>query len=254
MRSPSSLSVFFSLLALVLAASVRAEPATSDPRLAAACAVAFGRFPLPGDTATFPAPADATFADLLALARSRLATDAALRSDTARRAFHDAFGRPPTASELPADSAPEQTYSEQVTRHLATLATAPAAYREVLDRAYQKVVRRPAFEEEIAYWRDNADGALSFVLLVGCLDDWARRNQPGLMVTTGVPTVSINSAGLRTLRVTAALAAEIRAATAPVSAADAARALAASRNLIAPGANRITTAGGMHFLAIGADD
>ena len=48
-----------------------------------------------------------------------------------------------------------------------------------------------AHPEEIEYWKNH--DTLSFVLLVGCVEDWARRNQPGLMVTAGTPTLIVQS-------------------------------------------------------------
>ena len=57
---------------------------------------------------------------------------------------------------------------------------------------------------EIEYWKRQP--ALSYALLVGCIEDWARRNRPGLMATTGVASVSVNSAYLATIRLSPGVA------------------------------------------------
>lgn len=235
--------------ALVCGATTRAQTVPSDPRLAAATALTFGRLPLPGEAL---ADAAAPFATWLAAARARLQTDPVLRRTTAVHAWADTFGVTPTDRELADDTTDALTYTALVERHLAWLAARPDAYRAVLDRAYQRVVHRPAFDEEVGYWHSHLDRPLSYILLVGCLDNWARRNQPGLMATTGTPTVSPHTRALDIVRVPPDLIADMRAAAALPAAGSPALARAAGRNLLAPGGARLVTAGGIPFIAVGA--
>jgi beta-glucanase (GH16 family) len=78
--------------------------------------------------------------------------------------------------------------------------------------------------------------------------DWARRNQPGLMFTAGVPSAAVNNPYLATARLSPAVAAEARAAAALGSPSPAALGL----HIVAPGATSVASVGGVHFAAAGA--
>ncbi len=240
------LRALFACLALG-ASAVAATPAV-DSRIAATCALMLGRVPSSGELAALPA-SNLTVTDLVVNLRHRLAADSTLRRTVATRAWRDAFGTAPTDDQLALDAA-ALTYSEHVQQHLRWLATHPVDYRSVLDRAYRLVVHRDAFAEEVAYWRQRCPEALPFVLLVGCIDDWARRNQPGLTVTSGVPTVSPNCLHLGVVRLPPADAGELHAAFFPRSNYDA-LAMATGHNLLAPGAAPLVTSGHSHFVAVG---
>lgn len=192
-----------------------------------------------------------TVADTIARLRQQIESDDAVRADVLARAARDALGRLPTDDEIAAWSGEPRgaTYAERMERRLAWLAERPAEYERVIQRAYRVVVRRDAYPEEIEYWR--ARGTLSFVLLVGCVEDWARRNQPGLMVTAGRPTVSLNSEFLTTLRLEPRIAFEARAA-AGLREDNLRLAVAAGHNLIAAGAEPVVTRGRIHLVAAGS--
>jgi hypothetical protein len=123
----------------------------------------------------------------------------------------------------------------------------------VLERVYRLVARRGVYREEIDYWKQH--GPLSYAMLVGCVEDWARRNQPGLMITVGTPTISINSNYLVTVRLTPALAEEARAAVGMESLkghyVEADYVGGTGRNIVAPGAEKIVSSGKIHFVAAG---
>jgi hypothetical protein len=137
-------------------------------------------------------------------------------------------------------------------QHLHWLSQRPDDYRQVLDRAYQLVVRRGLYDEEVAYWKPR--GTLPFLLLVACIEDWARRNQPGLMLTAGVPTVSVNSLYLATVRLSPEVAEEARAAAGLSTATTSDFVYASNRTVIASGADSLVAGGRIHFVAAGAPD
>ncbi|MBA4137303.1 MAG: hypothetical protein C0518_08310 [Opitutus sp.] len=223
--------------------------ATTDEqreRLAIAHLLACGRLPATDETAVVPAD-EASVATLLAQHRRRWRDDSSARVNVARRAWRDAFGRNPTASELAAEEAAPLTYAERLQHHLRRLAADAAVSREVLHRAYRAAVQREAYAEEIRYWQPH--GALPFVVLVGCIEDWAQRNQPGLMVTTGVPAISVNSRLLVTRALPPDLAAEVRAVLFPERI-DA----VSSGRLLTAGGEKIATRGGMHLVIAGRAD
>ena len=138
-----------------------------------------------------------------------------------------------------------RTYTELMQRHLAGLAGNPADYAAVIQRASQFLLRRDPYPSEVDYWKTRA--TLSYALLVACLENWDRRNQPGLMETSGEATVSVNSVFLIAVPLSSAVASEARVAVglpAP----------AAGHNLVASGADAVVTSGGMFFAAAGSAD
>lgn len=198
--------------------------------------LAFGFLP----AADAPFAADATPTEKWNACRRQLTADSELAAQVTARARFDAYGES-VASTAPAN----ETYFEQLNAHLAALADDAAAHEQVVHRAYQFVIQRDAYAEEITYWRERP-GPLSYLMLVGCIEDWARRNQPGLMVTAGTPTVSINSEFFGAVRLLPAEAAEVRAAIGFSEIAT------PGAHVIAPSAQEIQSAGGIHFAAVGA--
>ncbi len=185
-----------------------------------------------------------TLAAQLEQHRAELRANAAAREQVARAAWLDTFGRAPTAAELQTEVALPLTYTERLQRHLTHLRAAPDEYRAVMHRAYRLVVHRDAYAEEFDYWRPH--GVRPFVILVACIEDWARRNRPGLMVTAGNPALPACSRFTNIVRVTPALAAEARTLLALDRSADASRVLAI-------GGEGVATAGGMHLTIAGLD-
>lgn len=217
-----------------------ADASAVSERAALAGLLTFGR-PVPTPTGS-AGPLAAQLAQL----RTELAGNREARERAAGAAWRDAFGREPTAAEWSVEIAtPPFSYIERMQRHLTRLRAAPLEYREVIRRAYRLVVHRDAYAEEFEYWHPH--GVLSFVVLVACIEDWARRNQPGLMVTAGRPTVPARSRFVTIVPVTPALATEVRAAF-PTG-----EATADASRVLALGADRVATPGGMHVALVGRD-
>lgn len=232
---------------LVLVGPVMSQSAEYRELLATASMLSYGRPPSAFDLA-HAAKGKETLSDLVKGNGSRLQNDPVGQREVAMRAWHDAYGRAPVGTE--ADLRPSgATYTDLLKKHLGRLAANPDEYREVLDRAYQLVIRRDAYPEEVDYWKPY--GALPFVLLVGAIENWAQRNQPGLMVTTGTPSISVNSRFNRTIRVSPALANEARVLLGLPVWTDVARLRDPGRNVVAVGAADIASVGGVHFLVTG---
>ncbi|HEY0943788.1 MAG TPA: hypothetical protein VGD81_00915 [Opitutaceae bacterium] len=244
----------FAFLFVVVAAAFLSRPAFAEPagqreRIAASFLLALGRPPSADEIGEWAKQEPVSVVDLIARHREQLHGDAAARRAAALRAAADALGRAPTEQEIVAASSAGATYTELMQRHVQRLRGQPSEYEQVIRGAYLLLVRRDAYPEEIEYWKQRETH--SYALLVGCLDDWARRNQPGLMVTTGTPTVSVNCAFLNTVRLSPAIATEARAAAGLEPSGDAALASAAGHNLVAAGADGIVTGGRIHFVAAG---
>lgn len=231
----------FLVAALALTSAFAASsPAVQQERVAASFILAQGRAPSADEAAKW-AGADAPVSDLIAKHRQQLSSDAAAKRAVVAKSYADAFGRPAKADELAA--AASGTYTELMQQHVKSLAANAGEYEKVLSRVYQLVVRRDVYPEEIAYWKKY--DVQSFTVLVGCVDNWVRRNQPGLMVTAGPTAVSVNCVYLTTARLSPAVAAEARTAAGLGAPADA----AAGNHVLAAGAEKIISDGRIHFVA-----
>ncbi len=166
---------------------VRAEDQAE--RAGISFALAYGRVPTGSEIAAVSQAGQRSVADLLARHRQELAQDAALTRATVVKACEDAFGRPPTEAEITTWSAGHHTYSELVQQHIGWLKDHPTEYADVIGRAYQLVIHRAVYPDEIEYWKSR--DTLSYALLVGCVEHWARRNSPGLMATTAGDTAMV---------------------------------------------------------------
>ena len=240
------ITVLASLLpaaALILPSAAAPMPsAEQTQRIAASFVLALGRAPSAGELAQYAQLGPLSIADLIARLRERLANDPAARRATWVSAGEDAFGRAPGEDGPGLPPAGTGTYFELMQRHVAQLAGHPAEYEQVLRRAYQFLLRRDAYPDEIDYWKRQ--DPLPYALVV----DWPRRNQPGLMVTGGTATICVNSDFLSTVRLAPEVAAEARAAAGLPPAAD------AENHLVAAGAAHVASRGGMHLVTAGTAD
>lgn len=240
-----------SLTALVFALAGFALPAlaqnAAQPEvISASTMIAFGRPALPAELAD-PAYAKLSLRELVAAHRERLQRDPALQQQVDLRAWRDVNG--PTSEGKPAGAAAGVTYADRLAEDLATLAANPAEYRRVVNRAYLLVIGREVYAEEIEYWKPY--GTLPFVVLVGAIENWALRNQPGLMVTNGTPAIAITSRFLVTQRASPALANEARELLGLRVWTDVARQHNPGRNIVHRSATDIESVGGVHFLFAG---
>lgn len=210
--------------------------------VSAASVLVLGRLPLPAELP----PVSASLNDEIGRLRQRVLHEPALRRAMLAQSCRDAFGREASDAEL-ADPAASPSYTEEMSRHLQVLASHADEFEQVIRRAYQVVIHREPYAEEVAYWKKG--GPLTFVLLVGGVDGWARRNQPGLMVTGGVPTLSINCVYLTTVRLSAAEAAQALSA---FDRGNGGAATGSAQHVIAAGGERLATSGGMYFVAAGS--
>ena len=239
-------------LALALLATVVPSSAQSTAQevISASTMIAFGRPALAGELAD-PLYANKSLAELLKAHREDLKNDPELQRLTRLRAYSDAFGVSNNLDHVTkgVGHALGVTYVEHLSSHLKSMATDSERYRESINRAYQLVIRRDAYPEEFAYWKNY--GTLPYVVLVGAIENWAFRNQPGLMVTTGTPSIAINSRFLQTQRVPLGLANEAREVLGLPVWTDVARQHSPGRNIVGVGAKDIESVGGVHFLLAG---
>lgn len=168
--------------------------------------------------------------------QNQLKTTANQRQTVAARAARFVYGDASVAPNQPA--ARDALFATQVGTHLAELAENEAAYLAVLQRVYPYVVGRDIYTEEIEYWAGHP--TLPYALLVGCVEDWARRNQPGLMNTAGTPTVSVNCELLETQRLSPELANQVAAVMG----------LPAATTVLAAGGDSLKSSGDIRFLVI----
>lgn len=223
------------------------SPPEQRERIAASFVLALGRIPSPKEMED-AVNAPPKVAELLARHREHLRRNGDARAAVAAKAMLDAFG-PGATVPTGASADHAAIYTERLAGHVEWLAAHPAEYDATIHRAYRLVLERNAYDVELDYWRRQP--ALPFALLAACIDDWARRNQPGLTATTGVAAVSVNSPYLETVRLSPAVAAEARAAAGLPPADDRALGATPDRHVVAAKAARLVSVGGIHFVAAG---
>ncbi|EDY84868.1 hypothetical protein VDG1235_4502 [Verrucomicrobiia bacterium DG1235] len=231
--------LFLSLVCF--AAGLHAKSSLQKERVVAAFILETGQAPRAEELTVWLGKAEVSLAAAMAEIRGELAENDAIRAEIYGRAYRDAFGLDSKKNVNKADGS--IGYTELMRQNLALLIEDGEAYAEVIGRAYEFVIGREPYEEEIAYWSER--NTLSYVLLVGCVEDWARRNQPGLMVTSGTPTVSVNCGYLENTRLSPSVAAEVRAVVGLDESDE------PNRHVIAVGADELLSMGGVHFLAVG---
>jgi hypothetical protein len=237
------------LVASLFANTGRAQTSEQQERLTAAFVLALGRLPSATEI-TDSNPADRpSLAALYSQQSERLKSDPAARRSMVIRACRDAFGRIPTESEIATWSAGNATYADLMKQHVAWLSGHPEAGRQAIDLAYRHLISRPAYDLELDYWKPR--GSLPYVLLVGAIENWAQRNAPGLTVTSGTPSISVNSRFLATARLSPAVANEARAILGLPIWTDVARLKNPGCNIVAVGASEIASVGGIHCLIVG---
>ena len=245
-----SLPLFLVTAAILLAAgNGRAQSDVRTERITASYLLGLGRAPSAGELNDSSVPADSSIANLLERRRQELQSDTATKRAAIAKACEDAFGREPGENEIRAWSEGKHTYSELMALHLEWLAEHPAEYEQVINHAYQFLIHRDVYSLELEYWKSH--DTMPYDLLVACLESWARRNQPGLMVTSGTTEVSINSNYLTTAKVSPAIAAEARAVPGLPPMDDMANPTAFGRNVVAPGASGLVSSGHICFVAAG---
>ena len=240
MKAFTSLVLLAALSSTVVPAFAASE--AQNERISAAFVLALGRAPSAGEIELSGKEDKLSVADLIA--RLQAQDDSAVD-----RACADALGRRPTDAERQAWADGRPTYTALMKQHMQWLAGHPEEYAQVIGRSYQLLLGRAPIDLEITYWQ--AQPPLSFVLLNGCIENWARRNAPGLTVTSGRATVSVNSEWLTAIRLSPAVAAEARAAAGLFPAGDVHLAAANGQNVVAAGAGGVDSAGGIHFVAAG---
>ncbi len=244
--------IFRLLVALSLGVSLSAEiraDSVDGGLPAAAGLLVLGRVPSAEELTASGAAGAKTAAQLRDHFTKHLNAEKSVQASAAKQAWRDAFGREASSDELGADGK-GASYVELLRAHVAALGKNAADYDAVVQRVYQQVIRREPYDREMTYWRER--GPLPFFLVAAALENWAQRNQPGLMVTGGTATVSINSSYLRGVVLMPGEAAAVREAFGLQPEESEAIANSGSRTIVAPGAWDLVSNGPIFFAAAGA--
>lgn len=230
------------------ASTLSAADGLQTERVSAAYVLVAGRLPTSEEIAALNGPTSVS--ELVTSLSQKLTADSSNREKVAKQAYADCFGVDPSADRL---TRANGNYTEQSKQHLQELAAHRDEYAKVVQRAYQRVIRREPYPEEIAYW--NRYDVVPYALLSAAIENWGRRNQPGLMVTSGDPTVSINSLYLTAVRLSPAIADEVADALgSPRMRDDVYRVRAPARTVLTPGGAQLISNGGIAFVAAGAHE
>lgn len=232
---------------LISATALCGADALQTERISAAYILAAGHLPTAEEVAALRDNTAAPVAKLVTDLSQSLAADPAKRAQIAQQAYVDCFGVEPAADQL---DRVKGNYADQLKQRLQGLAAQRDEYAKVLQRAYQRVIRRDAYAEEIAYW--NKYDVVPYALLSAAIENWARRNQPGLMVTSGDPTVSVNSLYLSAVQLPPVLADEVADALgSPRMQDDVYRVRSPGRTVLTPGGGQLISNGAIAFVAAG---
>jgi hypothetical protein len=243
-------SLLLAFVSPAISIALRADDSEHGQRVIAAFVLALGRMPIASEISAVSENTVDSISDLVARLGRQLENDQPQKNVVARRAFLDVFGREPLAGEIDASGESAATYLAASRGHLRQLAQHRAEYEQVLQRAYRRVVRRDPYAEEVAYWIQY--DVIPYALLTAGVEHWARRNQPGLMVTSGRPTVSLNSEFLTSVQLSLPLATEAAVALGtPRTRMESDVACATARNVLAVGAESLVSDGGIPFVAAG---
>lgn len=246
-----SLRLLCTLLVLLpvstLAAGVVVQAPERAERVTASFLLARGRLPTNVEVEEWAATGASGLTDLMSRHREQLQADPSAQQAVIHAAARDAFGLSSGERENTAVAALTGTYTELLQRHLERLRRHPSEYEQVVRRAYRFVLHRGPYDLEFEYWQKHH--TLTWVLLAGCIEDWARRNQPGLMVTAGTPTISVTSRAVTVVRLSPSLVAEAREVAGLPPQSDAV--LASGRTVVAVGADDIVSSRAMPLIVVG---
>ena len=245
------LHLFAALLCLLTPALALAQAARQPERVAASFLLARGRAATPAELEQWKQGGDLPITDLLKRHGEQLAGDAKARQAVLAKAAVDSTGEPAGEAKAAQGNDSGAVYFHQVAKHVDALSKDASRYEAVIKRAYNDVLQRAPFPEEITYWKNK--GTVPYVLMIAGIDNWGRRNAPGLMVTTGEAAISHNSELLSTVRLSPGIAEEARAAVGLPVQGERSVAYIKGRNVIYPGAAEVVAVGGTHFVAAGAE-
>lgn len=244
--------MIFCLMAAAIATASFAQDANQlrSERIQASYMLAFGRAPQSTEITYWQGRNESnSIADLLRNHKTYLGQDANTRTATIRRAYIDAMGRNPSADEIKYWSAYNQTYTELMKNHVQWLGGNPAEYEKVIKASYQFVLNRQPSAAEVGYWKGQ--GTYSYAMLVGCHEDWKKKNPPTAQKTSGRAELSTSSSYLSLVPLSAAIAIEARNSVGLVAAGGGNMVAAGGGNLVAAGGGNIVAAGGGNMVAAG---
>ncbi|NCI52020.1 hypothetical protein GWC95_19000 [Sediminibacterium roseum] len=244
--------MILSLMTVVITVASFAQDATQlrRERIQAAYMLAFGRAPQDGEISYWQGRNESnSIADLLRSHKTYIGQDVTTRTAAIRRAYIDAIGRNPSADEIKYWSAYNQTYTELMKNHVQWLSSNPSEYEKVIKNSYQFVLNRQPSSAEITYWKGQ--GVLSYAMLVGCHEDWKKKNPPSAQKTSGKTEISSSSGYLSVVALSAGIAAEARIATGLTSSPGSNMVAAGGGNMVAAGGGNMVAAGGGNMVAAG---
>ena len=247
----SFFALTIAVVVVLFLGTARAQSEEQTQRITTSYLLALGRAPSVAELNVDSQVPGLSIATAIERRRELIQNDAGTKRAVIVKACEDAFGRAPSEDEIRNELAGNRTYSELISAQITRLADHPTEYAEVMNRAYRLVIHRDIYPMEVEYWKKRSTAP--YYLLAACLEDWARRNQPGLMVTSGETIISINNSCLSTIQLSPKIAAEARAVLGlPLSENEnAPNQSSFGRNIMATGATEIISSGHIAFAAAG---
>lgn len=212
----------------------------------------FGRAPQEGEITYWQGRNDATsIAQMVNFHKDYIKTNRSANNEVITKAYLDALGRKPEQGELDYWAKGNNSYVELMKNHISWLSGNPAEYEKVIRRSYQLVLNRTPDGTEINHWKSQ--GVFSYALLVGCHEDWKRRNNNNTSAkkTSGASQIPSGSAFVALVPVSNTIATEARSFAGLVAAGGGNLVAAGGGNLVAAGGGNLVAAGGGNLVAAG---
>lgn len=206
-------------------------------RIKAAYMLAYGREPVSGEITFYVNQQDQTIGQYLNLLSDYASRDKSFKRSLISKSYVDAIGRKPNEGEINYWMNGSDLYYNLVKNHVAWLQNNPAEYEKVIRRSYQAVLNRQPSTGEINYWKGQ--GTLSYIVLVGCHEEFKRRMGSGNSTNANISGTS--SGSLTVIPLSSNVATEAKSASG----------IQIGGNVIAAGGGNVIAAGGGNVIAAG---
>ena len=233
--------MFKSLLLLVLAfSSVTAFAQSREKleRIKAAYMLAYGREPVGGEITFYNNQRDQTIPQYLNLLADYAKREKSFKRSLISKSYIDALGRKPIDGEINYWLNGTDLYYNLVNNHVSWLKGNPAEYEKVIKRSYQAVFGRQPNSGELNFWKGQP--TVSYVMLVGCHEQWKRTNGNGNAASNRISNTSNGS--VTVVPLTTVVANEVKNAAN----------IQPGGNVISPGGGNVVAAGGDNLIAVGS--
>lgn len=231
-------ALFTAIAIFPLRSTAQISQQEKKERIQASYMLAFGRAPQQGELNHWMSQIDQTIPQLLSNHRQYAAAEKSFKRALVIKSYNDALGRNPNEDEIRYWTSGNDVYVDLTNKHVQWLAANTGEYEKVIKRSYQFALNRQPDASELNYWKGQ--GTLSYIVLVGCHEQWKRTNGQTAKKTGGSSSLS-SSAAVQTVNLSSKIASEAKSAAG----------INVGGNVISAGGGNVVSAGGLNVIAVG---